>query len=337
LSSLSEVHILFKVADPKRTQSMAAEPDIWESTGETYPMGTWSRQIMTTKTDTTDDRLTYGGFIFWLQRLGINPQSVRSNHFGIPIGRGAFFSVSCHRVRPTNYRAMRLVVSLPRTPLFHRNTLPVNTKVAFKRVIVEEKSFRIDASNQKQLSAICREIQALIHPRLREHESIIKLQAIIWENGFGAGSDSNLPMWPTLVLEYCETTLADYQLNNSPLRQITKGLIGHKIGSGLEALHSVGIIHGDLKSENILLKIGEHGVLEPKLADFGSSVVLEKSNSSKKFFISGTEMWCAPEVCHSPCVCLAESIINVWRSAQDLSLMSIPWQLPTGILLDCFC
>lgn len=250
----------------------------------------------TTEPDVTQGRLSYGGFIFWLQRLGINPLSVRSNHFGTPIGRGSYFSVSRHRVRPTNYRAIRLRLSLPGSPLFYRTCPPINTYVAFKRVIVNEEAPQVDVSDQGQLYAICREIQALVHPRLREHETIIKLQAVIWENGFGAGNDSRLPMWPTLVLEYCETTLQEYQLNNKPINPGMKNIIGSKIGQGLDALHSAEVFHGDLKSENVLIKIGEGGTLEPKLADFGCSVLLQRTESTKKFYIGGTEMWCAPEV-----------------------------------------
>ena len=98
-------------------------------------------------------------------------------------------------------------------------------------VVRSQASQEID--DQGQLYAICREIQALIHPALREHESIVKLQAIVWENRFGAGYESGMPMWPTLVLEYCETTLADHQTNNPPIDATVKSIIGSKIGSGL--------------------------------------------------------------------------------------------------------
>ena len=153
-----------------------------------------------------------------------------------------------------------------------------------------------EIDDQGQLYAICREIQALIHPALREHESIVKLQAIVWENRFGAGYKSGMPMWPTLVLEYCETTLADHQTNNPPIDATVKSIIGSKIGSGLDALHSASIFHGDLKTEKVLLKIGDGGSFEPKLADFGCSAIIENGDGKKKYWIGGTSMWRAPEV-----------------------------------------
>lgn len=275
---------------------MNSLPDPWAANPGTYSTSLPSNGLTETERDVTTGKLTYGGFIFWLQRLGINPRSVRSSPFGTPIERGVSFSVSRHWVSPGNYRAMNLSVSVPGLPLFYRNIPPMYSSVAFKRLIVKEQASKIDVSEQGQLTAICREVQALIHPKLRDHESIIKLQAIIWENGFGAGNESDLPMWPTLVLEYCQTTLADYQSKNPPLSNISKAAIGSKIGNGLGALHSADIFHGDLKSENVLVNIGKSGILEPKLADFGCSVMLEETAGNKEFWIGGTEPWCAPEV-----------------------------------------
>ena len=231
-----------------------------------------------------------------LQKLGIQLYSLPTFQFGTLVGKGTYFSVYQVKVRPTNYESLSLVISKPETPLFDRSFIPMNTYVAFKRMKVRDDASGLEVSDPGQLYAICREVQALTHPRLREHENIIKLQAIVWENGFGTGNESDLPMWPTLVLEYCETTLADYQSNNPPLPRATKIRLCSKIGAGMEALHLADVFHGDLKSENVLLKIGKQGEIEPKLADFGCSVILERTDSRKGYWIGGTEMWCAPEV-----------------------------------------
>lgn len=246
--------------------------------------------------DDPEARITYGGFIFMLQKLGINLFSLSAFQFAMLVGKGTYFSVYRVRVCATNYQSLSLVISKPETPLFRRSLPPMNTYVAFKRMKIRDDSSGVEISDPGQLYAISREIQALTHPILRDHDSIIKLQAIVWENGFGAGNQSDLPMWPTLVLEYCETTLADFQVNNPPLPIATRMRLISKIGAGLEALHGAHIIHGDLKTENVLLKTGKECELEPKLADFGCSLLLEKSDARKKYWIGGTEMWCAPEV-----------------------------------------
>lgn len=249
-----------------------------------------------TEQDASKSRLTYGGFIFMLQNLGIHPHSVRAYRFGIPIGKGSYFAVYRQRVRPTDFQALDLVVSVPGEPLFRRRFPDPNDYVAIKRVRVRDETVQIDISDQGQLSAICREIQALVHPSLRDHDGIVKLQAIIWENGLGAGNESGIPMWPALVMEYCETTLAEYQRSHPPLPAFQKSFIGSKIGEGLDAVHSANIFHGDLKSENILIKIGEGGQLLPKLADFGCSVIIRDDKGKIKYWVGGTELWRAPEV-----------------------------------------
>lgn len=267
----------------------------WDLSTDHYPY--WDEDLASGfEPDDVESSLTYGGFLFVLQDLGIQLYSLLIPQFGMLIGKGTYFSVYRHEVNPMNFRSLILVISKPSTPLFKRPPPPMNTYVAFKRMRIRNDAFGVEISDQGQLHAICREIQSLTHPKLRDHDSIIKLQAIIWENGFGVGNENDLPMWPTLVLEYCETTLADYQLDNIPLPLGTKMRLSALIGGGVGALHSAKINHGDLKSENVLLKIRDQGLLEPKLADFGCSVNFEKTNGKKRYWVGGSEMWCAPEV-----------------------------------------
>ena len=96
------------------------------------------------------------------------------------MGKGTYFSVYEVRVRPTNRESLRLVISKPETPLFNTSFLLMNTYVAFKRMKVRDDASGPEVSDSGQLYAIWREVQALTHPRLREHENIIKLQAIVW-------------------------------------------------------------------------------------------------------------------------------------------------------------
>jgi serine/threonine protein kinase len=245
--------------------------------------------------DIAEGKFTYSRFISLLQSLGIDHRSVRANSFGMPIGRGKYFSVYRHTVSAIDYQSMWLSISGARHQLFQRPVLRPNTYVAIKRVNVNEETGEVDISDQRKLFAMCREITTLLHPTLRDHDSIIKLQAIIWENGFGTGYENGPPLWPSLVMEYCDMTLADYQLRN-PLTPLQSATIGHKIGDGLDALHSANIFHGDLKSENVLLKIKKCGALEPKLADFGCSITFLDREGKAKYYIAGTKPWCAPEV-----------------------------------------
>ncbi|KAF8597625.1 kinase-like protein [Ceratobasidium sp. AG-I] len=72
--------------------------------------------------------------------------------------------------------------------------------------------------------------------------------------------------------------------------------MGYQIAAGVEYLHSIGTVHGDLKSSNVL--VSNDGVA--KLADFGNSI---KKNGTMQFAgsISGSKIsarWTAPEQLH---------------------------------------
>lgn len=62
------------------------------------------------------------------------------------------------------------------------------------------------------------------------------------------------------------------------------------IARGMQYLHSQGILHRDLKSENLLL--GED--MSVKVADFGISCLESQCGSAKGF--TGTYRWMAPEM-----------------------------------------
>ncbi|KAK3387731.1 kinase-like domain-containing protein, partial [Podospora didyma] len=67
-----------------------------------------------------------------------------------------------------------------------------------------------------------------------------------------------------------------------------------QITSGLQAIHAVGVVHGDVKPENILIFRSAEGGYIAKLADFGSAIVLADITlpSSRPL---GTVLYSAPE------------------------------------------
>ena len=65
-----------------------------------------------------------------------------------------------------------------------------------------------------------------------------------------------------------------------------------KILEGLAHLHSMGIIHRDIKSDNVL--INKDGLL--KLADFGYSCRLTSPEDDNRQSRVGTAAWMAPEL-----------------------------------------
>lgn len=56
----------------------------------------------------------------------------------------------------------------------------------------------------------------------------------------------------------------------------------------MKALHQQSIIHGDIKSENILIKILETREVIFKLADFGCSLTVDHRKNHSEVWIGGT-------------------------------------------------
>jgi len=171
-------------------------------------------------------------------------------------------------------------------------------KVALKRVIprIDSRTREINLDDAKQLRAVYLEIRALSVPQLRQHQNIVTLIGVVWEP---RGGDS--PAWPTLMLEYCDVNLSECQRAiTQPLSIEEKLRLAKGVAAGLAVMHSLGIVHGDIKSENILLKFDNADTPTPKLADFGCSLLdLEIENEdvgTESVWTGGTNPWRAPEV-----------------------------------------
>ncbi|RDH32310.1 ankyrin repeat-containing domain protein [Aspergillus welwitschiae] len=161
-------------------------------------------------------------------------------------------------------------------------------------------SFASGSDYRNRLRSLELEVLALSNPYLRNHRNIAKLVA--W------GYDYPYPDTPVPVLfvEEALMTLTDLlKIDNERLLgpqplDVKYQLLLDAV-SGLEALHRLHIVHGDVKPDNILIykdTAGSDNVpLCAKISDFGVCVDLESSED--KLTIDsyyGTEDWRAPEV-----------------------------------------
>jgi len=140
--------------------------------------------------------------------------------------------------------------------------------------------------------ASLREIRALTHPPLRSHPNIITLLGVGWEPDLNHHDVA----WPLLMLEYSEEgTLRDYQRERPRMKFLEKMQFCEDVGRALLAIHGSGIVHGDIKSENILVFwLAEKRRMVGKIGDFGSSV-LDFREDEQRGLPAHTIPWNAPE------------------------------------------
>ena len=173
----------------------------------------------------------------------------------------------------------------------------LRNKVALKRIK--------QLNDDENLEAVCLEILALMHPPLRSHENIIDLLGLTWT------TEVEHTIFPVLIVEFAELGSLDKYLGNHHVDTAVRAIFCIGAADGLDVLHQCGIIHGDVKCENILITRDSKGDLVPKIADFGFSLVLPPEQLTAKLF--GTPRWNAPELSDS----------NIPRSLDLLPLLDI--------------
>jgi serine/threonine-protein kinase/endoribonuclease IRE1 len=102
-----------------------------------------------------------------------------------------------------------------------------------------------------------------------------------------------------IALELCQATLTEYVQGKCD-RSLIKPLdILKQATSGLEHLHSLDIVHRDIKPHNVLLSVpNNHGEVKAMISDFGLCKKLQvgRVSFSRRSGVTGTDGWIAPEM-----------------------------------------
>ncbi|KUL83473.1 hypothetical protein ZTR_10797 [Talaromyces verruculosus] len=141
-----------------------------------------------------------------------------------------------------------------------------------------------------------KEYEIMNHEQLRTNQNITSLIGCCWRTI----DISTKFVVPNLLLEGTDLgDLADFyqrKYHTIPMRR-RLGL-SIDVASGIEALHSVGILHGDIKPRNILVFHHKERGYIAKIADFGSSLILHDTKFPRRHS-GGTPVFAAPELMDS--------------------------------------
>lgn len=223
---------------------------------------------------------SFSGFTETLARLGVDgPKHLKGGNLdriGRIIGVGAQFTVFIDTTQ--DGRVMKRV---------NRISLDADTKV----------------STDEQLRSYYRtlelEILSLCHPPLRDHRNIIDL--IAW--GYDYPTPDPLMRLPVLIMEMALTSLSDFLQKDKTsegarLSWEVKHQLCLDISDGLEVLHKHGIVHGDIKTDNVLVFKQDNPNVPylGKLSDFGVCISMEQSSNLSFNDYRGTLGWIPAEV-----------------------------------------
>ncbi|XP_001607831.2 serine/threonine-protein kinase/endoribonuclease IRE1 isoform X1 [Nasonia vitripennis] len=102
-----------------------------------------------------------------------------------------------------------------------------------------------------------------------------------------------------IALELAEATLQDYVAGRYDRTKISTKNILKQATSGLAHLHSLDIVHRDIKPHNVLLSVpGPRGEVRAMISDFGLCKKLQRGRMSfsRRSGVTGTDGWIAPEM-----------------------------------------
>lgn len=154
--------------------------------------------------------------------------------------------------------------------------------VAIKRIQLERESER--QHFQRRLQSVLREVLIMCHPPLTHHPNIMSLLGYGW-------SVEKQQLFPFLSVEFATGGSLRAYLAEYPQSIRSKLILMGDVAAGIMALHRCGIVHGDLKADNVVIfsSLDRPSMSLAKVSDFGHSILVS-STPGKRAQYFGTEL-----------------------------------------------
>lgn len=203
-------------------------------------------------------------------------------------GQGASFAVYRRRIPHQKVLKSRTVLDGWSVEIEDSRKLP--DVVAYKVALIEfSDKGEASQSSRHAIDAAIMELYLSAHRPILQHPNLVDFFGLAW----GMNPFSSMQKLPVLIVEFAECgSLAQLQ-QREYLSIETRRKLCLDICQGLHALHSCGIVHGDMKAENVLVFPDPERKYKAKLSDFGYSMVLNTEKDT--LWLGGSRPWKAPE------------------------------------------
>jgi serine/threonine-protein kinase len=106
---------------------------------------------------------------------------------------------------------------------------------------------------------------------------------------------------PYIVMEKVDGEDLSVRMDRTGVLSIPEAqLVVRQLARALDAVHAAGVVHGDVKAENVIVSEGPEGALRVKLIDFGVARALDEAPLASDMHPSGTPSAMSPEQIVAP-------------------------------------